>query len=403
MAGIVEEKKITITKGPRLNALGAQEKPSGLDMHDILKALKEKDRSQQKDAGGDRSVRRKKIKLDELLMFTDQLAVLLEAGVPLLSALAILTDQTQNPRLREIIADIQHIINGGGTLTSALSLYPETFTDFYVAMVRAAEKSGHMVEVLTMISVYLKKESDTAKKLKSAIAYPRFVGIFFMVLLVGILLFLVPSFKKTFESLGSELPGPTLLLLNFSQFIVDHLVIESIILGTFTASLMHLKKTLLGKMIFDKLRLKTPFFGDLTIKTSLSRFCRTLAISLKSSVPIVTALEIAKDTAENLYIRTAITNVQQGVLGGAMLHVCLATERIFPTMVVKMIATGEESGALEKMLNNIADMYDTEIDAKIAGLSSVIEPILMVGLGIIALVVIIALYLPIFNIGNLNF
>jgi len=331
------------------------------------------------------------------------MAVLVDSGVTLAGALTVVRDQTQHERLSAIIQEVSDQINAGSTLTSALANYPDVFSRLYVAMVRAAETSGYLVEVLNLMSSYLRKESEMAKKLKSAIVYPRFVFIFFLVLLAAIMLFLVPNFKTTFEDLGSELPGATMFLLNLSQFLVDNIIVELVVLAAGMAVYLHLRTTLLGRIIIDKMRLKVPILRDLTLRTAISQFCRTLAISLKSSVPLVHALEIAAETAANKYIREAIKDVRAGIIEGLTLQTCLSRKRIFPTMVVKMVATGEDSGALEKMLNNIAEMYDTEIDRKVTALTSVIEPMLMVGLGVIALIVIIALYLPIFNLGNMNF
>ena len=343
------------------------------------------------------------VKREEIYVFSNQLAVLLESGVPMIAALSILSQQTEDARFRKVIEQLQEDINAGATVTKALSNFPDIFPHLFISLVRAAEVGGQLPQILKLISHYLQEQDKLDKKLKSAIIYPKFVFGFFLVVLMGILFGLVPKFEETFKSFGSELPAPTQLLLDFSRFVSDNLVFGILGIVAFIISYKRFKKTDAGRLFFDKLKLKIPVVGDLTQKAALSKFCRTLKILMQSGVPLVESLDIAGETAENVLFTKALKNIKQGVIGGESLSKQMNQFAIFPPMVVKMIATGEESGSLEKMLKSISELYDTHVDSKIAGLTTIIEPVLMIGIGLIVVIVIFALYLPIFNMGNLNF
>jgi len=345
----------------------------------------------------------KPVKREEVYVFANQLAVLLDAGVSMLAALSILYQQTQDARFRKVIAHLQQEINAGATVTKAFSSLPNIFPHLFVSLIRAAEVGGQLPQILRLVSHYLQEQDKVDKKLKSAIVYPKFVFGFFMVVLIGILFGLVPKFEETFKSFGSELPAPTQLLLDFSRFASDNLIFGILGVVAFIISYKRFKKTDAGRLFFDKMKLRIPVVGDLTQKAALSKFCQTLKILMQSGVPLVESLDIAGETAENVLFTNALKNIKQGVIGGQSLSKEMSQFAIFPAMVVKMIATGEESGSLEKMLKSISELYDTHVDTKIAGLTSIIEPVLMIGIGLIVVIVIFALYLPIFNMGNLNF
>jgi len=343
------------------------------------------------------------VKREEIYVFSNQLAVLLESGVPMIAALSILSQQTEDARFRKVIEQLQEDINAGATVTKALSNFPDIFPHLFISLVRAAEVGGQLPQILKLISHYLQEQDKLDKKLKSAIIYPKFVFGFFLVVLMGILFGLVPKFEETFKSFGSELPAPTQLLLDFSRLIIDNLVFEILGIVALFISYKRFKQTAAGILFFDKMKLKIPVLGDLTMKASLSKFCRTLKILMQSGVPMVESLDIAGETAENIWFTKALKNIKQGVIEGQSLSKEMNRFAIFPPMVVKMIATGEESGAMEKMLKNVSELYDTHVESKISGLATIIEPVLMIGIGIIVVIVILALYLPIFNMGNLNF
>ena len=345
----------------------------------------------------------KPVKREEVYVFANQLAVLLDAGVSMLSALSILHQQTQDARFRKVIAQLQEEINAGATVTKAFSSLPNIFPHLFVSMIRAAEVGGQLPQILRLVSHYLQEQDKVDKKLKSAIVYPKFVFCFFMVVLMGILFGLVPKFEETFKNFGSELPAPTQLLLDFSRFALDNLIFGILGIVALFISYKRFKRTDAGRLFFDKMKLRIPILGDLTQKASLSKFCRTLKILMQSGVPLVESLDIAGETADNVLYTNALKNIKQGVIGGQSLSKEMKQFAIFPAMVVKMIATGEESGSLEKMLKSISELYDTHVDSKITGLTSIIEPVLMIGIGLIVVVVIVALYLPIFSMGNLDF
>jgi len=349
------------------------------------------------------SFSQKKIKPTEVLGFSEQLSALIDAGIPIVAAISMVIQQTKNARFRKILEQVRDDINGGASLKIALSRYPGIFSSLYIAMIEAAEVGGQLAKVLIMLSQYLKTQHEQSRKMRSAIVYPRFVMIFFLILVVGVLFGLMPEFKETFASLGSELPGATEFLLNVSQVALDFVWLEVFCFAACWISFNRFKKKESGKRFMDRLYLKIPYIKGLIAKSSLSRFCRILAICLSGGVPFVKGLEIATKSADNSVFRDGIEKIRLGVLKGESFAATLESDPIFPDFMVKMISTGEQASALEKMLNNIANLYDSQIDSEISVLSSILEPLLMIGLGIIAVIIIIALYLPIFNMGNLNF
>ncbi|MCA9735460.1 MAG: type II secretion system F family protein [Deferribacteres bacterium] len=343
----------------------------------------------------------KKIKLDELHTFANQLSVLLQSGVPLLSALSILADQMHEKPFRSVILAIIGDINRGTTFHEGLARFPTIFPNIFVSLVKVAEISGGLPDILRQISEYLHKQDKTQKRIKSATAYPKFVFFFFLFILIGVVYGLVPKFQETFASYDAELPVLTEILLAVSNAALKYIYIE---LGLVVSGIVAWKrflKTSKGIYFQANLVLKIPVIGNLISKDILSRFCRTLRVLLKSGVPLVTGLEVAAETAQDVIYTSALHKIRRGIISGDTFAKQLAIYPQFPAMVVKMIATGEQSGSLDKMLLNIADLYDSELDAKIAGLSTIIEPVLMVGLGIIAVFVILALYLPIFKLGSI--
>ncbi|MFQ5825693.1 MAG: type II secretion system F family protein, partial [bacterium] len=274
------------------------------------------------------------------------------------------------------------------------------FSNLFVAMVRAAEKGGNMAQVLKQLSIYLQEQYKLEKTIKAAIMYPRFVLFFFLFVLLAIIFGLVPKFKSIFESFNAQLPLPTQILLNMSDFAKSHLIMETLLIIFVIFLFKHYKKTKAGRYLWDKLKLKIPMMGDLILKSSLSKFCRTLSVLMQSGASLAESLEIAGNTTENILFNEAFQNVKKGIMEGSSIHFNLSQNPLFPPLLVKMVSVGEKSGNLDKMLNKISEMYDAHVESKISGLSSIIEPVLMVGLGAVALIVIIALYLPIFKMSG---
>jgi len=344
--------------------------------------------------------RNNKVKLDEIHTLIYQLAVLLESGVPLLSALSLLGEQNQNSKLKAILSEVHEAVRGGATLTQALAKYPETFPGLMLSMVKAAEVGGRLPDVLRQTAVYLEEQDKLDKKLKAATVYPRFVFFFFMTLMVGIIFGLIPKFEETFADFGMELPAPTRILMTVSRFAVDHILMEILLIVAGGIAYHRFKRSERGIYFFDKLKLAIPLMGEVTHKATLSKFCRTLRTLLSSGVSLVQALEIAGETAQNSLFTRAIEDVKCAVTGGSALAAALELQAVFPPMITKMVATGERAGSMEKMLKNVSDLYDTDVSSKIASITSVIEPVLMVALGFMAVVVILALYLPIFQMTS---
>ncbi len=342
----------------------------------------------------------KKKKLEILYTFANQLLILLESGVPLSPSLAILSEQTENINFKSVVDRITQDINAGESFTHALSKYPDIFPNLFVAMIRAAEKGGQLANVLKQLAAYLEEQDKFSKKLRSAMAYPKFVLSFFLVVLLTIIFGLVPKFEAIFKSFNTDLPKPTQILINISNFATNYIIWEAVTIFLFVVFLKRFKKTDYGRFFLDSLKLKLPVVGDILLKSTLSKFCRTLSILIQSGISIVESLTIAATTAQNVPIIEALKTVKQGVIEGEPIHKKLSQNPIFPSLVVKMIATGEESGALDKMLVNISVNYDTNVDTKISTLSSIIEPAMMVALGAVALVTVICFYLPIFKTGS---
>lgn len=343
---------------------------------------------------------RKKIKTEELYVFASHLSTLIEAGVPLLTSLSILAQQTENQEFKKVIEKINEDINEGATFTAAISKYSHLFSTLFISMIQAAEKSGKMVHVLKQLSEYLKAQDAFEKKIKSALSYPKFVMSFFMLVLCAIIFGLIPKFKDIFESFDAKLPVPTEILLNISNFAKDNILIELFIIATMVVLFKKYKKRSTVRYYLDKMKLRIPMMGQLILKSLLAKFCKTLSVLLDSGLSLVESIDIASQTSDNVLFTSAIKEVKKGVIEGSTIHHTLQQFPIFPTLMVKMVSIGEASGTLDTMLNKISEIYDGHVDSKIAGLTAIIEPALMVGMGAIVLIVIIALYLPIFNIGG---
>jgi len=333
-----------------------------------------------------------RVKPKELAVFSRQFATMINSGLSLLRALSILAEQTQNRRLAGVLTEVRNEIEKGSALSVALSQHPKVFNRLYVSMVRAGEVGGFLDQVLLQVAETLEKEVELRGKVKSAMTYP--VVVFAMVLLIvtAMLIFIVPMFKNLYEQLGGTLPLPTRLLVGISDLVKRGFVFVLIGIA-------------LGAFGFKRW-LTTPsgryrVFGSLFHKTALSRFSRTLATLLRSGVPILQALEIVSDTVNNGVMAKAIKDVQDSVREGESLATPLEKHAVFPPMVVQMMAVGEETGALDTMLSKVADFYDQEVEAAVNALTSLIEPILIAVMGAAVGGMVIALYMPMFNIINL--
>ncbi|MCK9559147.1 MAG: type II secretion system F family protein [Candidatus Marinimicrobia bacterium] len=341
-----------------------------------------------------------KIKTEMLVVFFRQLATMVEAGVQLVDSLALLSEQTENVTFRDIIKKIKNQIEGGGNFSFALSQYPKIFPNLTVAMVKVAEMGGNLGGILEQLAIYIEDKDKIDKKIKSASSYPRFIMIFFLIVVAAVVFVLVPKFKDIFEGFGAQLPGPTRVILAFSNFMRNNLLAEIIIFTGIFIGIKLLLKSTTGRRLYHNYILKLPIAGKIILKSILARFNKTLGTLVTSGVGLVDALTVAGETANNVIIQEMIEDVKLNVTGGGSLAQSLERHPIFPPMMVKMIAVGEESGALESMLNKVSQFYERQLNATIDGLTAIIEPVLMIGLGVLALFVVLALYLPIFQMSG---
>ena len=341
---------------------------------------------------------RNRVKLKDLAVFSRQFATMINSGLSLLRALTILGEQTGNRRLGEVVTMVRAEVEKGTSLSAAMAKHPKIFNRLYVSMVRAGEIGGFLDKVLVEVAETFEKEVALRGKIRSAMTYP--VVVFVMVLLIvsAMLIFIVPTFKNLYTSLGGELPLPTRMLINASDGIRRFFPLIVLAMVGLSFAYKRWRATPAGRYRLDQLKLKVKVFGPLFHKSALSRFARTLATLIRSGVPILQALEIVAETVNNGVISRAIRDVQDSVREGESLAAPLSKHPTFPAMVVQMMAVGEETGALDTMLNKVADFYDQEVEAAVAALTSLIEPILIAVMGAAVGGMVVALYLPLFRI-----
>ncbi len=341
------------------------------------------------------------IKIKELVIFTRQFATMIDAGLPLVQCLEILGDQNSNPTFKEIIRQVRSDVEQGSTFADALRKHPKPFDELYVNLVQAGEIGGILDTILNRLAVYLEKADALRRKVKGAMVYPVTVLVVAIAVVVLLLVKVIPTFEQMFADFGGALPGPTQLVLNISHFMQEWILL---ILGVITAVVVAFFQARARvprfKRFTDALSLKLPLFGPLLRKVAVARFTRTLGTMIASGVPILDALDIVAKTAGNVIIEEALYDVRSAISEGKTLAEPLSESDVFPGMVVQMIAVGEETGAMENMLNKIADFYDEEVDTAVEALTSMLEPVMMVFLGGTVGGLLIAMYLPIFKIAE---
>jgi type IV pilus assembly protein PilC len=337
-----------------------------------------------------RTKKGKKVKTKDLAIFCRQMGAMLGAGLPVLESIQSIAD------LREIADDIE----AGATLCAAFGKHPKIFSKLFTSMLRAGEESGALPNVLQRLGDYLEAKDALTCKIRAASAYPAFIAGFFIMAVAGIMLFLIPQFESIFESFDMTLPPLTKFLMATSRFVGRHLIYEIVLAGGGIYAFWKWHKTPVGRSTVDGWLLRTPVFGKLILKAAVARFSSTLSTLMDNGVAVVAALDIVGETAGNAVVKAAVDNVSRGVINGSTISEKLKESPVFPKMVVSMVAAGESSGNLPEMLNKIADFYTREVDAAISGLTSMIEPILIVGLGAIVTVVVLAIYLPIFQMAT---
>jgi type IV pilus assembly protein PilC len=347
------------------------------------------------------NLRSKKVKLKHLAIFSRQFATMINSGLPLLRCLAILEEQTESKVLAGMVGEIRADVERGSSLSEAMAKHPKGFSKLYVAMVRAGETGGALDSVLLRVADTIEKEVSLRQKIKSAMTYPVVVFGLVLIILTAMLVFVVPTFKGLFESLGGTLPLPTRILIAVSDVVSRFFpfVLAGIIIMVFL--LRRWLRTDKGRRFFDRLKLKLPVFGPLFHKTALSRFSRTLAVLSKSGVPILQALDIVAETVNNTVVADAVRDVQNSVKEGESIAKPLSRHAVFPPMVVQMLSVGEETGALDTMLQKISHFYDEEVATMVEQLTALIEPVLIAVVGGAVGLIVISLYLPMFRIFDL--
>jgi type IV pilus assembly protein PilC len=343
-----------------------------------------------------------RIKSTELLVFTRQLSTIVNAGLPLLQGLDILAEQTEDPRFAQVLAEIGQDVEGGESFSEALRRHPRIFTDLYVSMVRAGEASGNLDNVLLQLADYLEAMEELKRRIRAAMTYP--VVAFSMILLIaaGLIIWVVPQFAEIFSSFDATLPAPTRFLILISDTLRSWrmlIVIAAVVAGVIAFRMY--AQTDSGRYNIDKTTLKLPVFGKMLRKVAISRFARTLSTLTRSGVAILGALEIVERTAGNEVFARVVRHAGDSVRGGETLAEPLARSGEFPAMVTRMIGVGEKTGALEQMLAKISDFYDSEVKAAVDALTSLIEPILILMMGIVVGGIVIALFMPILQLSSL--
>jgi type IV pilus assembly protein PilC len=343
------------------------------------------------------------IKKIHISRFTRQFATMIGAGLPMVQCLDILAEQMEAPEFRKIIAQIKESVQSGTTLSEALRKHKKVFDDLYVNMVEAGEIGGALDTILVRLANYREKADALARKVKGALVYPVVVTIVALGATIGMLKYIVPTFAKMFSDLGAQLPGPTLFVLALSDWINSHFgVIIFSALGLVVAYKL-IGRTDKGRFQIDSAKLKIPMIGTLIRKTAVARFSRTLGTLLSSGVSILDALDTTAKTAGNRVVHDAIKKATVSIAEGDTITAPLKESGVFPPMVVQMISVGEKTGGLDEMLTKIADFYDEEVDAAVAALTSMIEPVVIVVMGAVIGGILIAMYLPMFDIiGQIN-
>jgi len=342
----------------------------------------------------------KKVNQRSIAIFTRQLATMIDAGLPLVQSLDILSSQQDHKVFKNIIREIREDVEGGSTFAGALKKHPSTFDDLYTNLVVAGEEGGILDNILNRLSNYIEKAEALKKKVKSAMIYPAIIVSVAILVVIILMIFVIPVFETMFKSAGQSLPLPTLIVLAMSKIVKKYIVVIIPAAILFVFLFRKFYKTESGKTLIDRLILKVPVFGMLLKKVAVARFARTLGTLVSSGVPILDGLLIVSRTAGNRTIETAIMSARASIREGETIAEPLGRGGIFPPMVIQMISVGESTGALDSMLSKIADFYDDEVDVAVSNLTSLLEPFLMVFLGVVIGGVVIAMYLPIFQMAS---
>ena len=342
-----------------------------------------------------------KIDNKDVVIFSRQLSTLVSSGVPIVQGLTILSEQAEAPNFRLVLNTLKSDIEAGLSIADGMKKHPNAFTELYVAMIRAGEVGGILDTILERLSAYLEANEALKGKVKSALMYPTVVFSAAGLITIFLVVFVIPIFKDIFAGFGAELPFITQMLINISDFMRGYILYLIPPLGLGGWLFKKWMKTPKGERKVDEISLKLPVFGILLKKVAVAKFSRTLGTLIKSGVPILQGLETVAQTAGNRVIEEAINNSQKSIKEGGRISDPLKKSGIFPPMVIQMISVGEETGSLDNMLTKIADFYDTEVDTAVKGLTSMLEPIIMIVLGVVIGTIVIAMFMPMFGLGEM--
>ncbi|HLJ61988.1 MAG TPA: type II secretion system F family protein [bacterium] len=369
------------------------------DMGFFVTALHQKKKSQNVE---DIFRRWRGVGLKDLVVFSRQFATMINAGLSLVRTLTILEEQVTQPILKETIGHIRVDIEGGSTLSAALAKHPRVFNNLYVNMVRAGEAGGVLDDVLLRLATFLEKEMALRHKIKSAMTYPILLAVAALSALMFMTIVIIPQFADFFKQLGGNapLPIPTQIAVGVSLIIRHFWWLATIVIGGTVFALRRYVRTRVGREQYDRLKLRLPVLGPLVKKIVVARFTRTFGTLVSSGVPIMRALEVVGQAIDNSVLGRAVDSIRSSIREGESIAIPLGASGIFPLMVVQMVRVGEETGALDNMLNKVADFYDSEVEAAVASLTSILEPLMIIGMGAVIGGLLLALYLPIFGLAN---
>ena len=342
-----------------------------------------------------------RVQLADLVVFTRQLATMIDAGIAIVQSLQALADQATNKVMRDTVKDICSRVEAGESFSEALIRHPKSFNRLYVSMIGAGEKGGLLAEIMARLATYLENTERLRKKVKMALMYPTVVTVVAIVITIFLLVRVIPTFKEVYSGFGAKLPGPTEFLIGISE-IVQHYLLYLIVLAGFGIwGWLYYIKTKQGREFWDTQRIKLPVFGPIAHKICLARFTRTLASLIRSGVPILEVLQIVSQTVGNTVMEKAIKTAATDIERGEGISAALAKHPVFPTMIIRMLSAGEQTGNIDNMLERVADFLDEEIETTLSGLMSLIEPLLIVFLGVVIGGMVICMFLPIFNLANI--
>ena len=342
-----------------------------------------------------------KVALADLVIFTRQLATMIDAGLAMVQSLQSLADQTSNKVMRDVIRDVCSRVEGGDSFSDALQKHPKVFTRLYVCMVGAGERGGLLAEILARLAVYLENTARLRKKVKAAMMYPTVVSVVAVAITIFLLIKVVPVFGDIFKSFNAELPAPTQFLINVSQAVQSYALLMILVAGGSIYGWIYFIRTPAGRHFWDASRIRLPVFGQIAHKICLARFTRTLASLVRSGVPILEVLQIVSQTVGNMVMENAIKVAATDIERGESISSALGKHPVFPTMIIRMLTAGEQTGKIDNMLERISDFLDEEIETTLSGLTALVEPILIVFLGVVVGGMVICMFLPIFKLPEI--